>query len=286
MPSHGVVGVLYYRENEMAEKSTFIKLDRNIINWRWYKNANTFRVFIHLLLSANVTSHGFEKITVNRGELVSSYDRIAEAVGLSNQQVRTAIEHLKETEELTVRKYPKYQVFTIVNYDYYQSNQQANNRQLTVNQQSSNSQLTGNQQQYKNDKNIKNDKNVNNERVGATPPHNKKTYGQFSNVFLTDDECEALITLYPQDHEKKIDRLSEYMHQKGKNYADHYSVIIKWAKEDEEKAKAEKKDNNSSYEIDDFFATSLYNSNPELYNDLYPNLTKEKIIEEIIKDNS
>ena len=29
----------------MAEKSTFIKLDRNIVKWRWYKDINTFKVF-------------------------------------------------------------------------------------------------------------------------------------------------------------------------------------------------------------------------------------------------
>lgn len=153
----------------MAELSTFIKLDRNITQWRWYQNANTFRVFIHCLISANVKDHPFEKIIIKRGEFATSYEKIALALDLSVQQVRTAIEHLRSTGELTGKKYSKYQVISIVNYELYQSNQQANNRQITGYQQSINSQLTVNQQQSKNDKKEKNDKNISsNEDIGQS----------------------------------------------------------------------------------------------------------------------
>ena len=36
----------------MAEKTTFIKLDRNIIRWQYYKDPIVMRVFLHLLLTA------------------------------------------------------------------------------------------------------------------------------------------------------------------------------------------------------------------------------------------
>ena len=45
--------------------NTFIKLSRKIQSWRWYQDANTMRVFIHILLNANVYDHDFENITVN-----------------------------------------------------------------------------------------------------------------------------------------------------------------------------------------------------------------------------
>lgn len=119
----------------MAEPTTFIKLDRNILDWRWYKNANTMRVFLHLLINANVTDNDFETITIHRGEVAASYKSIADALVLSVQEVRTAIKHLKSTGELTVTKYSKFQVFSIVRYSSYQDKQQAN-------QQSSNRQST------------------------------------------------------------------------------------------------------------------------------------------------
>lgn len=116
----------------MAKKSTFIKLDRNITRWRWYTDPNTFRVFIHLLLNANVTDGDFEHITVHRGELVTSYPKLSKDLSISIQSVRTAISHLISTEEVTVKTGPKYSVISILNYDSYQSRQQAANSLKTT----------------------------------------------------------------------------------------------------------------------------------------------------------
>lgn len=115
----------------MGKPSTFIKLDRNILKWRWYQDPNTFRVFVHLLLMANVTDGSFEKITVHRGELITSYPKLSKELSISIQSVRTAISHLVETEEVTVKTGSKYSVISILNYDAYQRNQQAANRQKT-----------------------------------------------------------------------------------------------------------------------------------------------------------
>lgn len=139
----------------MANKSTFIKLDRNIQEWRWYTNANTFRVFIHLLLNANIKANDFENAKIKRGELATSYDKIANTLNLTNQQVRTAISHLKSTGEITITRYSKFIVISIVNYAQYQDKSTIKS---TINQQSLNNQSTFNQQQLKNNKNVKKEK--------------------------------------------------------------------------------------------------------------------------------
>lgn len=139
----------------MANKSTFIKLDRNIQEWRWYTNANTFRVFVHLLLNANIKANDFENAKIKRGELATSYDKIANTLKLTNQQVRTAISHLKSTGEITITRYSKFIVISIVNYAQYQDKPTVKS---TINQQSLNNQSTFNQQQLKNNKNIKKEK--------------------------------------------------------------------------------------------------------------------------------
>lgn len=130
----------------MAEKTTWIKVDRNILEWGWYKDANTFRVFMHLLLTANIKPGKFMGVAIKRGELATSQKSLAEALGISIQSVRTAISHLKLTGEVTVKQHPRFAVISIPNYDSYQANQQAK-RQPT------NSQPTGDQQQSKNIKN-------------------------------------------------------------------------------------------------------------------------------------
>lgn len=98
----------------------FIVLNRKICNWRWYTNANTFRVFIHILLQANYEDRDFENITIKRGQFVSTPEKIGKSLGLTCRQVRTAVNHLKSTNELTSKGHNKYTVFTVVNYDMYQ----------------------------------------------------------------------------------------------------------------------------------------------------------------------
>ena len=86
----------------------------------------------------------------------------------------------------------------------------------------------------------------------------KNAFGKFKNVFLTDDQMSELKTQFPTSYEEKINRLSEYMYQSGKNYQDHYLMILKWAQEDV------KKENSSSFDIDEFFEAALNKSYEEM----------------------
>lgn len=138
------------------EKSTYIMIDRNILKWRWYQNPNTMRLFVHLLLKANIRDNDFERITVHRGELVTSYASLSTELGLSVQSIRTALEHLKSTGEVTSKNYAKYQVISILEYDKYQT---ITTGILTGKQQAINNQSTGNQQQSNNGNNDNNKKN-------------------------------------------------------------------------------------------------------------------------------
>lgn len=150
----------------MAEKSTYIKLDRNMVRWKWWKNRNTLQVFIWLLFEANVADHEFEHEIIHRGEVVTSLPTLCKSTGLTTQQVRTSLQHLISTGEITCRSNNKYRVISIVNYSTYQGESTG---KKTVNQQTTNRQLTDKQQQYKNDKNIKNEKN-NKGRSAPRPP--------------------------------------------------------------------------------------------------------------------
>lgn len=120
----------------MADKTTFIKLDRNIIHWGWYKDGNTFRVFVHLLLTANIKPGKFMKDAIPRGSLATSIGHIAKTVGITYDQARTALAHLKDTNEITITRRPKYLVISITNYNKYQDKptQNPNKSQTNPNQ--------------------------------------------------------------------------------------------------------------------------------------------------------
>lgn len=110
----------------------YIKLSRNILEWEWYSDINTCRLFVHMLLKANWKDGRFKGEEIPRGSFVSSYQNLSSETGLSVKNVRTALEHLKSTGEVAVNRHPKYSVFTIKNYCKYQStgSQLANNWQL------------------------------------------------------------------------------------------------------------------------------------------------------------
>lgn len=134
----------------MAEQSTFVKIDRNIRQWRWYQDANTMRVFLHLILSANIEDHDFQNITIHRGEVVTSLPSLSAQLKISIRGIRTALDHLKATGEVTARKYPHFQVISILSYDRYQSKPTG---KTTGDRQASDSQTTAKRHQSKNSKN-------------------------------------------------------------------------------------------------------------------------------------
>lgn len=210
----------------MSEQQGWIKAYRKIVDWEWYTDANVFRVFMHILLSANHSPKKWHGITVNAGELVTSIGSLAAQLKLSEQQIRTALCKLEKTGEITKKSTNRNTVIFAVNYELYQGlsyeEQQTDNKQATNKQQTDNNQITTN----KNDKNVKNDNNVENYiRTCAR--------GKFSNVFLTDEELAKLKDECPISWEKKIDNLSEYLaNNPQKHYASHFDTIMKWHKQD------------------------------------------------------
>lgn len=116
----------------------YIKINRSILEWEWYQNINTCRVFLHMLLKANWKDARFEGKVIPRGSFVSSYSKLAEECSLTINEVRTAVKHLISTGEITSKPHAKFSVFTVKNYDSYQEV----NKQITSSSQAINKQLT------------------------------------------------------------------------------------------------------------------------------------------------
>lgn len=111
----------------------FIKLYDKILNWEWYHDINTFRLFIHLLLKANYKDSEFKGQTIHRGQLVTSLPSLAADTSLTIRQVRDSLDKLKMTGEVTNKSFTKYRVITIVRYDDYQASDRQNGRQTADN---------------------------------------------------------------------------------------------------------------------------------------------------------
>jgi len=121
----------------------YIKLHRRIIEWDWYLDHNTTRLFIHLLMKANHKPSKWMGVVVPAGSLITGRKSLAEETGLSEQNIRTSMNRLKSTSELTIKITNKYSMITINNWsDYQQANQQSN-QQLTSNQPATNHKQEG-----------------------------------------------------------------------------------------------------------------------------------------------
>ena len=105
---------------EKDEMSGYIKIDRKITEWEWYRNLNTKVVFFHCLLKANWKDGKFEGKIIKRGSFVTSIKKLSLELFLTEDEVRTAIKHLISTGELTKQTTNRYSVITVSNYELYQ----------------------------------------------------------------------------------------------------------------------------------------------------------------------
>ena len=129
--------------------SGWIKIHRKILEWEWYDDANTFRLFMHLILKANHKDKNYRGQLVKKGSLLTGRELLSQETGLSIQQIRTCLTRLKSTNEITIKTSRQGTIIQIVKYESYQ----VVTNEPTTNQPTSNQQVTTN-------KNVKNEKEV------------------------------------------------------------------------------------------------------------------------------
>ena len=121
---------------------------------------------MHLLLTASFKETKWRDTTIKKGQLVTSYKRLADDLGFTVQQVRTALKKLESTGEVTSKSTNKYTLITLVNWGKYQFDKEKITNEITSNitneQQTNNKQITNKQQTTNNI--VRNIKNVNNDK--------------------------------------------------------------------------------------------------------------------------
>ena len=209
----------------MAKATSFIKLNRSILDWEWYKDKTVKELFIHLLLTASYEPSEFKGISVERGQCVTNLSTLSKELDLSIQQLRTAISKLKSTGEITSKNVGKNQVITIVCYDKYQGTP---TRSATQNQQEIN---TESNRKSTTSKEIKKYKEINN--IYNTHCACARTRGEHQNVILTDEEESLLITMLgKQRYNESVECLSRYIKRKPDyNSASHFEDLRGWVQE-------------------------------------------------------
>ena len=180
----------------------FIKLYRNLFLWDWWSDIRTFRLWIVILRSVNWQDNEWQGKTIRRGSMVTSLEKLSELSQLTIQQTRTALNHLKKTNDITIKSTKNGSVITVVNYDFWQGRLEESTHELTNETTSElTSEATNRPTTNKESKTIKKEKNDKN-NSGAdstellemlTPEELHELYEQFENAYDLIDQVQELI---------------------------------------------------------------------------------------------
>lgn len=115
----------------------WIKDYRKSIEWWWYKDVPTCHLFFHLLRRVNWKPWVMGTLKILPWEIVTSSLKLAEETGLSRQQVRTALEKLVSTNDITMSATKSFTHIKVLNWVKYQqeTTNKVTNEQPTDNQQ-------------------------------------------------------------------------------------------------------------------------------------------------------
>ncbi len=128
----------------------YIKIWRKSIDNGWLSNHTLWAFWCWCLLKATHKPCklliGFQEVFLEPGQLVFGRKKCANELGTSEQSVRTCLQALKSTSNLTIKSTSKFSIISIVNWEAYQGddcldNHQINhqiNQRLTSNQPSTN----------------------------------------------------------------------------------------------------------------------------------------------------
>ena len=199
----------------------YVKLYRTVTQREWFGEGATLTVYVFLLCAAAIADMEYAGRTLRKGQYITSVKTLSEKCQLSVQQTRTALLHLKATNDITIETTSAYSIITVnTAVDAEGFNKPSNTLANTLVNKRSNNIIRSKEE------NIKKENNKG-EAAGLTPP-----LPAFESGFSHKDKRQALVELYGSDavtlYENKF---RAWAADKNVNAA-MYPTIEKWLKSD------------------------------------------------------
>jgi len=84
-----------------APRSGYVKLHRKLLDWEWVGDPNVLSVFVQILIRVNREPKHWRGIDIPAGAFLTSRDRLAESCGLTEKQVRRALDVLEKGQTIS-----------------------------------------------------------------------------------------------------------------------------------------------------------------------------------------
>lgn len=186
----------------------YIKLYRKMTKWQWYSDEVMFRVFMHLLLTANYEPAYWRDVKIERGQTVVSLAKLGATLNYSKDTVLKALKRLESSGEITRRPTARYTIVTISNYNEYQD-KPTDNRPQT-------------------DRRVDPLKEVKKNKKNKEEKEGKEAVRSASG-----SQEQNLIDLYGiEATEKYKKRFRDWAEKRGKQNLDCITTIAKWMEQD------------------------------------------------------
>ncbi len=101
--------------------SGWIKTYKKLVDWEWYQDSQMVHLLIHLIIKANFADQMWRGQKIKRGDVLTSRRRLSQETGISERSIRTCLERLQATHEVTIKTTHHFSIVTVLNYDSYQS---------------------------------------------------------------------------------------------------------------------------------------------------------------------
>lgn len=129
----------------------YIALYRQFIDWEWFTDVNTCHLFQYCLLRANYKDTKWRGAEIKKGQFVTSYEKLSIDTGLTIRQVRTALNKLKNSGEVTHKTTNRNSIITVNNWKEYQESDKQNVTKTAFKRQANDKQTTTDNKDNKRD---------------------------------------------------------------------------------------------------------------------------------------
>lgn len=212
----------------------WVKFFRSIVDWEWYGDPNTFRMFFHLIVTANHETRLWKGRTIKRGQRLTTIRKLADELSIDEKTVQRCLHNLESTKEIKVEPSKSGTLITVRKYGDYQSDDSKVVGTIPTPTPTQAPTPTPTQaptkQEYKNER-MKEDST-------PLPPRGEngvgvgfEVYGKFGNVQLKPMELRHLYETYGEKLTKDaIEDLSCHLADGTQQSVRHYATLELWLK--------------------------------------------------------